>query len=181
MELVWYLDRATALVAYPTLYLAVLTGIFYNTDRFGALHRAARRVHIEVSVLAMLVTLAHGVIGIADTYLVVTGAVPQPAYSIDYMLAGVAVGASALLLLVVAVLGFLDPVRFERPWGPTVVHAFAYGGFAFGTVHAIAVGTDVVSLATPLGTAGVVFLCYVLLIRLVVHWRPDVFAEGASN
>ena len=181
MELIWYLDRATALVAYPTLYLAVLTGIFYNTDRFGALHRVARRVHIEVSVLAMLVTLAHGVLGVADTYLVATGAVPQPAYSIDYMLAGVGVGAGALLLLVVAVFGFLDPARFERPWGPTAVHAFAYVGFAFATVHAVAVGTDVVSLATPLGAASVVFLCYVLLIRLLVHWRPDTFTEPASN
>ena len=181
MEVVWYLDRATALVAYPTLYFAVLTGIFYNTDRFGALHRAARRVHVEVSVLAMLVTLAHAALGIADTYLVATGAVPQPAYSIEFMLAGVGVGAGALLLLVVAVLGFLDPARFERPWGPTVVHAFAYGGFAFATVHAVAVGTDVISLVTPLGAAGVAFLGYVLLIRLVVHRRPDLFGEPADN
>ncbi len=180
MELIWYLDRATALVAYPTLYLAVLTGIFYNTDRFGTLHRAARRVHIEVSVLAMLVTLAHGALGIADTYLVATGAVPQPAYSLDYMLAGVGVGAGALLLLVVAVFGFLDPARFERPWGPTAVHAFAYGGFAFATVHAVAVGTDVVSLATPLGTAGVAFLGYVLLVRLAVHWRPSRFEPAGK-
>lgn len=181
MELVWHLDRATALVAYATLYLAVLTGIFYNTDRFGRLHRAARTVHVEVSVLAMLVTLVHVVLGIVDTALVATGNVPQPAYSLAYMLAGVAVGGGGVLLLVVAVLGFLDPSRFERPWGPTVVHAFAYGGFAFVTVHAVAVGTDVVSLVSPFGVALLAFLVYVLLLRLLAHWRPELFPDPADG
>lgn len=175
MELVWYLDRATALVAYPALYLAVLTGIVHNTDRFGWLTRAARRIHVEVSVLAMLVTLVHGLLGVVDTYLVATGQAPQPSYTVGYMLAGVGVGIGSLLLLVVAVLGFLDPARFERPWSPTVVHAFAYGGFAFATVHAVAVGTDVVTLATPLGTAAIAFLFYVLLLRLFAQWRPGLF------
>ncbi|MFC7133335.1 MULTISPECIES: hypothetical protein [Salinibaculum] len=177
MELVWYLDRATALVAYPTLYLAVLTGILYNADGFGVLHRSARRVHIEVSVLGMLVTLAHAGLGVADTYFVATGQVPQPAYSVGYMLAGVAVGAGGSLLLVVAVLGFLDPRQFDRPWGPAAVHAFAYGGFAFATVHAVAVGTDLASLAFPLVTAGLSFLVYVLLLRLVT----DINATGLST
>lgn len=181
MELIWYLDRATALVAYPTLYLAVLTGIFYNTDAFGSLHRAARKVHIEVSVLAMLVTLAHAVLGIADTYLVATGQVPQPAYSTGYMLAGVGVGLGALFLLVVAVLGFLSPQRFDRPWGPTIVHAFAYGGFAFATVHAVAVGTDVVVLARPLGAAALAFLAYVLLLRLLVRVRPSLPTDSRQR
>jgi hypothetical protein len=181
MELVWLLDRATAMVGYAVLYLAVLTGILYNTDAFGSLHRAARRVHIEVSVLAMLVTLAHAVLGIADTYLVATRQVPQPAYSLGYMLAGVTVGAGALFLLVVAVVGFLSPRRFERPWGPTVVHAFAYGGFAFATVHAVAVGTDFVALVSPLVTAGLAFLGYVLLLRLLTQVRPALFAPRTDT
>ncbi|WP_302081349.1 hypothetical protein [Salinibaculum rarum] len=181
MELVWYLDRATALVAYPALYLAVLSGIFYNTEQFASLHRAARRVHIEVSVLAMLVTLAHGLLGVLDTYLVASGQVPQPSYSLEYLLVGVAVGAGALLLVVVAVLGFLSPHRFDSPWGPTVVHAFAYAGFAFATIHAAAVGTDVVSLLSPLCAASLAFLGYVLLLRLLVSVRPALFPDPAGD
>jgi hypothetical protein len=167
MEIVWYLDRAAGLVAYATLYLATLTGIFAATPRFGTLNDAASRVHVEVSVLATAVILGHALLGVADSWLVATGQVPQPPYSMDFFLAGVVVGAGSFVLLVVAVVGFLDASRFERPWGPRVVHAFAYGGVAFATVHAVGVGTDVTSLATSLAVAGLAFLVYVLLLRLV--------------
>lgn len=169
MEVIWYLDRAAGLVAYPALYLAVLTGILSNTSAFGRLHEASKRVHIEVSVFAMLVTLLHAGLGLLDTWLVVTEQVPQPSYSTAYLLAGLAVGVGALVLLVVSVLGFLDAKRFERPWGPRVVHAFAYGGFAFGTIHAVAVGTDVTGLVRPVFGTTTAFLVYVLLLRLLAE------------
>lgn len=166
---VWYLDRATALLAYPTLTLAALTGVFYNTRAFGNLHLAASRVHIEIAVLAMLFTLAHGAVGVLDTYYVVTGAAPPPSYSIPWFLAGGLVGAGALVLLVVAVLGFLDPRRFARPWGPRVVHAFAYGGFAFGTLHAAAIGTDLTGLIKPALGAALAFVLYALVWRALIE------------
>jgi len=166
--IVWYLDRGAALLTYPALYLAVLTGILYNTESFGVLHQAARRVHIELSVFAMLVTLLHAGLGIVDAWFVVTGQVPKPAYSIPYFVGGIAVGVGALLLLVVAVLGFTDAKRFERPWGPRVVHSFAYAGFAFGTIHAAAIGTDMTGLIQPLLGPSVMFLVYVLLLRVLV-------------
>ncbi|PAU81511.1 hypothetical protein CK500_14540 [Halorubrum salipaludis] len=167
-ELVWLLDRGAALVAYPLLYLAVLTGIFYNTEAFGILHRGAQRVHIELSVFAMIVTALHAGLGILDSWFVVTGQAPAPAYSLSYFLGGIAVGVGALLLLVVAVLGFTDATRFDQPWGPRVVHAFAYGGFVFATLHAAAIGTDLTGLITPLLGPTVMFLVYVLLLRLLV-------------
>mgnify|MGYP006302006525 FL=1 len=167
MEIVWYLDRGAALVAYPALYLAVLTGILYTAESFGPLYRLARRTHIEVSVFALLVTLLHGVLGVLDTWFIVSGSVPQPAYSTTHLIAGVVVGVGGLQLLVVAVLGFLDAQRFDRPWGPRVVHAFAYGGFAFATVHAVAIGTDVAGLIRPVFGPAIAFLGYVLLLRLL--------------
>ncbi|MFC6865239.1 hypothetical protein ACFQGE_17470 [Halomicroarcula sp. GCM10025817] len=166
--IVWYLDRGAALVTYPTLYLAVLTGILYNTESFGVLHEAARRVHIELSVFAMIVTLLHAGLGVLDAWFVVTGQVPAPTYSMSYFLAAVAVGAGGLLVLVVAVLGFTDAKRFQQPWGPRVVHSFAYAGFAFGTIHAAAIGTDLMGLVRPLLGPSVAFLAYVLLLRLLV-------------
>ena len=167
-QLVWLLDRGAALVTYPALYLAVLTGILYNTKSFGMLHEAAQRIHIELSAFAMIVTLLHAGLGVLDACFVVTGQVPAPAYSLPYFLGGLAVGAGALLLLVVAVLGFTDPKRFQRPWGPRVVHSFAYLGFAFGTIHAAAIGTDVTGLVRPLLGPSIAFLVYVLLLRLLV-------------
>jgi len=167
-NLVWLLDRGAGLVAYPALYLAVLTGIFYNTEAFGILHEASRRVHIELSVFAMLVTLLHAGLGILDAWSVLSGQAPAPAYSMSYFLGGVVVGVGALLMLVVAVLGFTDAKRFDQPWGPRVVHGFAYGGFVFGTIHAAAIGTDIAGLIVPLLGPSVLFLVYVLLLRLLV-------------
>jgi hypothetical protein len=180
MELVWLLDRATALVAYPLLYAAVVTGIFYNTRSFGPLFRLAQRVHVPVSVLALVVTAGHVALGVADTWLVVQGVVPQPNYSTPYLLAGVVVGAGSTLLVAVAVLGFLDARRFPRPWGPRVVHAFAYGGYAFATVHAVAIGTDVVGLSRSLVLLGVTFVAYLLVVRYVGEWLVDDAAPAAQ-
>jgi len=165
--LVWYLDRGAALVAYPSLYLAVLSGIFYNTDSFGRLQTAASGVHVELSVFAMVVTLLHTGLGVLDAWFVVSGQAPTPTYSVSYFLGGLVVGVGGLLLLIVAVLGFADPRRFERPWSPRVVHTFAYTGFVFGTVHAAAIGTDVVGLIRPLLGPTAMFLVYVLLLRAV--------------
>ncbi|TKX83541.1 hypothetical protein EXE43_23715, partial [Halorubrum sp. SS5] len=85
-QLVWLLDRGAALVTYPALYLAVLTGILYNTESFGMLHEAAQRIHIELSVFAMIVTLLHAGLGVLDAWFVITGQVPAPAYSMPYFL-----------------------------------------------------------------------------------------------
>ncbi|WP_338742194.1 hypothetical protein [Haloplanus salilacus] len=177
-RLVWLLDRGAALVTYPSLYLAVLTGILYSTGSFGMLHEAVRRVHIELSVFATVVTLLHTGLGVLDAWFVVTGQVPAPAYSTPYFLGGVAVGAGALLMLVVAVLGFTDAKRFQRPWGPRVVHSFAYAGFAFGTIHAAAIGTDLTGLVRPLLGPSVAFLVYVLLLRLLVFREIPVGATA---
>lgn len=167
-QLVWLLDRGAALLTYPVLYVAVLTGIFYNTEAFGMLHKAAQRIHIELSVFAMIVTLLHAGLGILDAWFVVTGQVPAPPYSMPYFLGGVAVGVGALSMLVVAVLGFADAKRFQRPWGPRVVHSFAYAGFVFGTIHAAAIGTDLTGIVRPLLGPSVAFLVYVLLLRLLM-------------
>ena len=171
--IVWYLDRAAALVAYPSLYLAVLTGVFYNTEAFGVLHDAARRLHVELSVFATLVTLLHAGLGILDAWFVTAGQVPQPAYSLPYFLAGCAVGVGALVTLVVAVLGFADAGRFRGTWGPRLVHGFAYAGFVFATVHAAAIGTDLLGLITPVLAPTTAFLVYVLVLRVVVLRRDS--------
>lgn len=169
MELVWYLDRAAGLLAYSALYVAVLSGIFYNASGFGWIHTASRRIHIQVSVFALVLTLLHGLLGLADAWLVVTGVSPMPTYGQSYFLVGLAVGVGALLTVIVAVLGFLDARRFQRSWSPTVVHAFAYVGFAFATVHAAAVGTDVAGFVRPGVIGAGAFLVYALLVRVLAR------------
>ncbi|WP_251330681.1 hypothetical protein [Haloplanus pelagicus] len=79
-QLVWLLDRGAARVTYRLLYLAVLTGIPYNTEAFGVLHEAAQRIHVEPSAFAMIVTLLHAGLGVLVAWFVVTGQVPARAH-----------------------------------------------------------------------------------------------------
>lgn len=178
MEIIWFLDRATGLLSYPALYLAVVTGIVYNTDGFGVLQRAARRVHIELSTFATLLVLAHGLVGTVDAFLVVDGAVPAPDYPMWYFVGGTLVGGGALLFVVVAVLGFVDARRFARPWGPRTVHAFAYAGYGFATVHMATVGSDVDPTWRLAALGGLVVVGYVLVVRTLV--RQEILVVNPS-
>lgn len=165
MSWLWYVDRSTALVAYVALWFAVFTGVLYNARGFGVLHRTSRAVHVAGSVIASTTMLAHVAVGSVDLWLVLAARVPHPAYTDAWLLAGVGVGAAALLIVVTSVLGFVDARRFQRPWDPRTVHALAYGGFAFATLHAVAIGTDVGAYVGSAAVAATLFLVLVLALR----------------
>lgn len=172
MPWLWYLDRASGLLAYATLYLAVVSGVFYPTAAFGVVTRLARRYHVRIAVLSTLLFLFHAGVGIVDAGLVVTGRVPAPRYPLWYFVVGVVVGAEGLLLLVVAILGFVDAKRFERPWTPRVVHALAYGGYAFATVHLMAIGSDTGPVARLAVVTSLLGLAVALALRFLIEVRP---------
>jgi hypothetical protein len=180
MAVIWYLDRAAGLLAYAALYVAVLSGIFYDARGFGWLREAARRLHVEVSVFTLLLTGLHGVLGTLDTWAIAVGDAPAPAYGQPYLLVGVVVGLGTVLTLVVAVLGFVDARRFDRPWSPTVVHAFAYAAFAFATIHAAAIGTDLLGLVRPLLVGAGTFLVYTLMLRTLARGGSGLF-DGSAD
>lgn len=161
---VWYADRGTALVAYGALWVSVLTGMLYNARAFAWLQEASRRIHTPASVAGLSALLLHVVVGTLDAWLVVAGKVPPPGYSNAFFLVGVFVGVLALLLLATSVLGFLDARRFQRPWDPRAVHALSYGAFAFASIHAVAVGSDL-AWSVVAGTTGL--LVYVLTLRAI--------------
>ncbi|MFB6107833.1 MAG: hypothetical protein ABEJ82_03195 [Haloplanus sp.] len=162
---VWLLDRGTALVSLPALWLAVLTGVFYRTNRPATLHRLSNRWHTRLSAFALVVAGMHAVTGTLDALLLEAGLAPAPQYPGWLFLAGVVVGLCSLVTLLVAVVSFLAPWRFENP---SLVHALAYVGFGFGVVHAVAVGTDVVGLTERLAVASLLVVAAALVVRLVV-------------
>lgn len=165
----WYVDRASGLLAFATLYVAVLTGVFYSAREFARLSRFARRVHVRLAVLSTLLFLFHGAVGAVDAGLVLDGVVPAPPYPTWYFVAGAIVGAEALGLLVVALLGFVDPRRFERPWTPRAVHALAYGGYGFVTVHVVAIGSDVDATFRLAVFASLALLAVALALRILAE------------
>ncbi|KZN24236.1 hypothetical protein A4G99_07320 [Haladaptatus sp. R4] len=160
----WYLDRASALVLFPVLWLTVLTGIFFTARGFGLIHRLSRRIHVELAVFGIGMMAVHGLVGTVDAWLVVDGSAPAPNYPLSLFLAGVGVGAVSLVVLVLAALGFLEPRRFDNPGA---VHALAYGGFAFGIVHAVAIGSDMTGLLGQLVVGSVVFVVLALALKLL--------------
>ncbi len=169
MQWLWYADRGSGLLSYPLLLLAALTGIAAAVPAFGPLHWAAKRHHTAVSVLVAFVLFLHAGLGVADTIVVATGGAPMPGYGLGFLVAGAAVGLGAFVVLVVATLAFLDPRRFERPWSPRLVHAFAYAGFALATVHAAAIGTDVAWWMGQVAAAALGLLAVLALARLIPH------------
>ena len=175
MLLLWYADRATGISAYMLLVVSVFTGIAYNAKAFGAVHRFAQATHTPLSWAAVALLLLHGGLGAVDALLVVNGSTPPPGYGLPFLVAGAAMGLGALILVVVATIAFVDPKRIERPWKPGVVHAFAYGGFAFATIHAAAVGTDVREFALQgIAAIGVLLALAVLFRRRKAN--PDAAA-----
>jgi hypothetical protein len=181
MMLAWYLDRGSALTAYAVLWLATLTGILYNAHAFARVRDKAFAWHVPVSVVGLSALLLHVSVGTLDSWYVLSKQVPQPGYSYAYFVVGDLVGASALLLLVVAVLAFVDPKRFERPWDPKVVHAFAYGGFVFSTIHAFAIGTDFAGLPRSVVLLSVATLLAALLVRYAPTFKAATRAPPADD
>ncbi|MFB6080355.1 MAG: hypothetical protein ABEJ81_05100 [Haloferacaceae archaeon] len=162
---VWLLDRGTALVTLPALWVAVLTGVFYRTRRPALFHRFSDRYHLRISMFAVLVAAMHAVVGSLDALLLGLGLAPAPNYPGWLFLAGVAVGLLSLVALAVAVLSFLAPWRFSNP---SLVHALAYLGFAFGVVHAVAIGTDVVGLTERLVVVSLLVVAGLLIVKASV-------------
>lgn len=171
----WYLDRSAGLVAYVGLWLAVLTGIFYEAHGLPWLSAAARRIHLPASFFAIAVILLHVGLGAWDAAAVFLHRVPTPGYGLAYLWIALGVGAGGFLALFTGILGFLDARRFRRPWDPRTVHLFTYGGFALASVHAVAAGTDMTRFATAGIVAGTVLVGAALLARFTsnrVSTRP---------
>lgn len=162
---VWLLDRGTALVTLPALWLAVVTGVFVRTRHPAGLHRFSNRWHTRISVFALLVAGMHAATGTLDAVFLEAGVAPAPGYPNWLFLAGVGLGVLSLVATLVAVVSFLAPWRFDDP---SLVHALAYVGFAFAVVHAIAVGTDVVGLTEQLVMASLVAVACAVGVKLAV-------------
>lgn len=162
---IWFLNRGTALVTMPALWLAVLSGVFVRTGRPVVLHDLSNEFHTRIAVFALVITAMHATIGTVDALLLGVGLAPAPGYPGWFFVAGLVLGVLALAAIVVATLSFLAPWRFRNP---SLVHALAYVGFAFGVVHAIAIGTDIVGFAEGLLQLGLFIVAAALLLKLFV-------------
>lgn len=161
----WLLDRGTALTSLPALWSAVLTGAFVRTGRPAFASAFSNRWHTRIAMFGLLVAGMHAVVGAVDAILLGAGLAPAPGYPTWFFIAGVLIGLLSLVAILVAVLSFLAPWRFDNP---SLVHWLAYVGFVLGVVHAVAIGTDVVGLTRTLVASSLVVIALALVVKFTV-------------
>ncbi len=131
------------------------------------LHEAAQRIHIELSVFAMIVRC-----DTQDSVCWTRGSSSPDRFQRRHTRCRTSSAASPW------VRGHCSACRrrsrlYCRETLPATVGATrrplrCYAGFAFGTIHAAAIGTDLTGLIRPLLGPSVAFLVYVLLLRQMV-------------
>lgn len=181
--LVWYVARSSGLVLWALLAASVVWGLALSTRVVGRRPRPAwlLDMHRFLGGAALVFLVIHVSSIVLDTYVhfgVVEVLVP---FTGTWHPGAVAWGIVAMYLLVaVEVTSLLRSHVPRRVW--RLVHVASFPLFAFGTVHALAAGTDRHTVAVRVALLGVTALVAALALvrvtRLVTRvrsaraWRP---------
>jgi sulfoxide reductase heme-binding subunit YedZ len=136
----WYLMRASGLVAFVLLSITVVLGILGARTR-GRTGTFATLVHRNASLLAVIFLAIHVVTAVTDRFVTIPfPAIVVPGLS-DYRAFWMALGAVAFDLIVALVLtSLLRVVIGRRTW--RAVHWLAYAMWPLALAHSIGTGTD---------------------------------------
>jgi sulfoxide reductase heme-binding subunit YedZ len=146
----WYLMRASGLVAFALLTVTVVLGILGALGPRRASSRSRRRgssrtvttvVHRNASLLSVVFLAIHVFTAVTDHYVTI----PLPAIVVpgvsDYRAFWMALGAVAFDLMVALIVTSLLRVRLgRRTW--RAVHWLAYAMWPLALAHSIGTGTD---------------------------------------
>lgn len=144
----WYLARASALVAYSLIWLAMALGLTISNKlaRIWPGGPTAFDLHQHTSLLGLACGLFHGLILLGDHYIGYT--LPQvllPFAAAAYRPVWVGLGQLALYGLAVVGLSFYVRRRLgNRAW--RLIHFLSFAVFALALVHGLTSGTDSVAL-----------------------------------
>jgi predicted ferric reductase len=168
----WYLARASALVAYVLLWLAMALGLTITNKlaRVWPGGPTAFDLHQHTSLLGLAAGLFHGLMLLGDRYIGYT--VPQvlvPFAAAGYRPLWVGMGQLALYGLAVVALSFYVRRRIgQRAW--RVLHFLSFAVFALALAHGLTSGTDSTTLwaqALYSGTGG--SLLFLTLYRVLAR------------
>ncbi|MDY6776375.1 MAG: hypothetical protein SV253_09965 [Halobacteria archaeon] len=136
--------------SYTAFFLAALTGVLSRRGTPRFIRNRLQGVHrwlayaAGVLVLLHILTQIEGValtLGVAQMAL--TGSLENASPREIGGALRIGIGFGATVVTAVAAVSFLRPRLFDSTVPPTAVHAFAYTGFAFATVHSLTFGHDV--------------------------------------
>jgi predicted ferric reductase len=148
MNLAWYVARAGGLVSWALLSMTVVWGLVISTKLFRSRARPAWMLdlHRFLGGFALLFTGLHIAGLMADTYVHFGPTEILIPFAGRWHPLAVAWGVASLYLLVAIEGTSLFMRRLSnRAWKR--IHRTSFGLFVFATVHAIASGTDMTSLA----------------------------------
>jgi DMSO/TMAO reductase YedYZ heme-binding membrane subunit len=162
-HLAWYVARATGIVAWALLTVAVVWGLLLSTHLLG--RRPTPRwlldLHRFLGGLALAFTGLHVAALVADTTTSFGPAAVLVPFASSWKPGPVALGVVALHLLVAVEFTSLVMRRIPRRWWRSV-HATSFAAFWLATIHLVTAGTDAAHpalvLAALAAAGAVVFL-----------------------
>jgi DMSO/TMAO reductase YedYZ heme-binding membrane subunit len=173
----WYLTRATGLVALVLLSAAVVVGIVcsvgWATERWPRF--ASQSVHRNVSLLAFVFVVVHVVSSVADGYVPLSLLDAIVPFRTPYRTLWVGLGACAFdLMLAVAVTSGLRRRIGVRLW--RAVHWLAYACWPIALFHALGAGSD----GRLLGAEAVYVICIAAVLG-ALGWRIALAATARNG
>ena len=173
----WYLMRGSGVVTLALLSGAVALGIATSGGaRLGALPRFATiSLHRSVSLLAVVFLAVHVGAAIVDPYVSIRALDAVVPFAAGWEPFWIGLGALAVdLVLALALTGLLRARIGRRAF--TAVHMTAYAAWPLALVHAVGVGTDLMTLwmgGVVLASLALVGSALAWRARAARTWRPD--------
>lgn len=164
----WFLTRASGIVAWSMLTLAVIWGILLSTKAFPGQRRPIwlLSLHRWLGGLTISFLAIHLLALVADSYVTFGLADITIPYASDWKPGAVALGVLAMWLLVAVELTSLAMKRLPRKFW-RAVHLSSYVAFWLTSMHAALAGTDATSWLYRGGAAAsIVAVAWALMYRL---------------
>lgn len=168
----WWVSRTMGLLAYVSLWLSVLFGVFMSSRGAGGwLHRATvLELHNRWAVAALVVTMLHVLATVGDAQYGITPLALVYPLASETQTGAVALGSLAFWGMIAISLTTAVFKKIPRSvW--RAVHATAFGTWVLAIVHGLAAGTDASSpfvRAVYLATSTVTVAAIVQ--RLLIAW-----------
>ncbi len=168
----WFLARATGIVAWAALALAVVFGLVLATRLVAGRHvrRWVVDMHRFLGGLGVAFTVVHLGALVADSYVHFDLADLLVPMASEWRPVPVALGVVALWLLVAVELSSLAVRHLSRRVWRTI-HLGSYGSFCFATAHGLTAGTDVDNAAVVPATITTIAVVVVLLAARIATAR----------
>ena len=170
----WFVARASGLVAWALLALAVVWGLALSTKTFGRNPKPAwlLDLHRHLGGLAVVFTGVHLAGLFADTYVVFGWRELFIPFASTWKPGAVAWGIVAFYALIAVEITSLLQRHLPRTWWRRV-HFLSFPLFVFATAHLVTAGTDSgVPLAQWTAVVTCTIVAFLVLVRLVARREP---------